>query len=100
MQLTTRLCTFLLGASLAPFSALAGSGACYPDWSAASILVKAEGLVTLDQLTRMAPQKLGGEIVRSTLCEAENGFVYRLVVRTADGQMKSIAVDARFPFDR
>lgn len=63
-------------------------------------MVKAEGLVTIDQLTKLAPAKLGGEIVRSSLCESKAGFVYKLVVRTVGGQMKSIEVDAKHPFDR
>lgn len=85
--------------TLAPLTAQAANDACFTDWTAASILVKAEGLVTLDTLTRLAPSKLGGDIVRSSLCETKNGFVYRLVVRTREGSMKSLSVDAKHPFD-
>jgi uncharacterized membrane protein YkoI len=92
-----RLLTILLGLIWA--SAASAADACFSDWSAASIMVKTEGLVTLDQLTKLAPAKLGGEIVRSSLCEARTGFVYKLVVRTKDGQMRSISVDAKHPFD-
>lgn len=95
---TFRLLTFLLSLTWAPVASPAAD-ACFSDWSAASIMVKTEGLVTLDKLTKLAPLKLGGEIVRSSLCEAKTGFVYKLVVRTKDGQMKAVAVDAKHPFD-
>ena len=96
----SRSALLLLGLTWASFAVSAANDACFSDWSAASILVKAEGLVTIEQLTKLAPAKLGGEIVRSTLCEAKTGFVYKLVVRTTGGQMKSIEVDAKHPFDR
>jgi len=97
MILPIRILTILMSLTSAPFAASAAD-ACFSDWSAASILVKAEGLVTIDQLTTAASAKLGGEIVRSTLCETKAGFVYKLVVRTKNGQMKAVSVDAKNPF--
>ena len=76
----------------------AQTSACFADWSAASAVVKSQGLMTLDQLTKLAPAKLGGEIVRSALCEGENGHVYRLVIRNREGQLKTVVVDAKHPF--
>ena len=90
----------LLGLTWASFPATAANDACFSDWSAASILVKTESLVPIEQLTKMAPSRLGGEIIRSTLCESKSGFVYKLVVRTNGGQMKAMEVDAKNPFDR
>ena len=88
----------LLGLTWASFTACAANDACFSDWSAASILVKAESLVPIEHLTKMAPAKLGGEIIRSTLCESKSGFIYKLVIRTAGGQMKAVEVDAKHPF--
>ena len=73
---------------------------CFADWSAASIIVKAESLVPVDELAKLAPAKLGGDVVRSALCETKTGFVYKLVVRDKSGVVKSVTVDARHPFDR
>jgi uncharacterized membrane protein YkoI len=95
-----RYTLLLLGLTWASFPATAASDACFSDWSAASILVKAESLVPIEQLTKMAPARLGGEIIRSTLCESKTGFVYKLVVRTSGGQMKAIEVDAKHPFEK
>ncbi len=98
MIFLARSTLLLLGLTWASLAAQAADDACFSDWAAASVLVKAEGLVTIEQLTKLAPSKLGGQIVRSTLCEAKTGYVYKLVVRTSAGQMKSIEVDARQPF--
>ncbi|MEQ1697885.1 MAG: hypothetical protein ABL901_18790 [Hyphomicrobiaceae bacterium] len=100
MIFSVRFSLFLLGLTWASFAALAANDACFSDWSAASILVKAESLVPIEQLTKMAPSKLGGEIIRSTLCESKTGFIYKLVVRTANGQMKAMEVDAKHPFGK
>lgn len=73
---------------------------CFTDWSTASTIVKAESLVPVDQLAKFAPTKLGGDLVRSALCETETGYVYKLVVRDRAGVVKSLTVDAKHPFDR
>ena len=39
-----------------------------------------------------------GEIVRSTLCEAQSGFVYKLVIRSSTGKITNVIVDAKTPF--
>ena len=72
---------------------------CYSDWSAAGIIVKAERLMPVEQLAKLAPSKLGVDLVRSVLCETKTGFVYRLVVRDKAGVSKSISVDAKRPFE-
>ena len=94
----TLLVILFLGTTFAPFGAYAQSGACFSDWSAASVIVKNEGLVTVEQLTKLAPTKLGGEIVRTILCEASGGYVYKLVVRDGAGHVKNVVLDARHPF--
>jgi uncharacterized membrane protein YkoI len=71
---------------------------CFADWSEAAAVVKAEGLVTVEQLTKLAPAKLGGDIVRTTLCNTESGYTYKLVIRSASGKMSTVSVDAKNPF--
>ena len=88
----------VLGWAFSSVGASAQQGGCIADWSAASVLVKDHGLVTLDQLTKLAPANLGGEIVRSTLCEAQSGFVYKLVIRSSTGKITNVIVDAKTPF--
>jgi uncharacterized membrane protein YkoI len=87
-----------LAAASAPLPAAAQGEPCFADWAAASAVVKAEGLVTVDQLTKLAPARLGGDVVRTTLCETRAGYVYKLVIRDAAGQIKTITVDAKKPF--
>jgi hypothetical protein len=88
---------FVLAAAL---PAVAQSGPCFADWAAASSVVKSQGLVTVEQLTRLAQSKVGGEIVRTQLCEDSSGYVYKLVVKEQGGQIKNVIVDAKRPFER
>ena len=98
MRALTRLTLILLGTTFVSFWASAQNAACFADWSSASAIVKSQGLVTLEHLTKLGPSKLGGEIVRSSLCDSPSGFVYKLIVRNSSGQLKNITVDARHPF--
>jgi uncharacterized membrane protein YkoI len=89
----------LLVAALLARGAMA-EDACIADWSVAAPLVKKEGLVTVEELTSMARSRLEGAIVKATLCEMKGRYVFRLVVRSGNGQLKSLIVDARAPFGR
>jgi uncharacterized membrane protein YkoI len=71
---------------------------CYDDWSEAAPIVRKQGLLTVDKLTPMAKTKLGGDVVKVTLCEDGGRFVFRVVVREASGSLKTVTVDARNPF--
>jgi uncharacterized membrane protein YkoI len=71
---------------------------CYSDWSVAAPIVQQEGLVTVEQLTAAARVKLKGDIVKTTLCKEKDGYVFRLVVRGADGRLNPVTVDAKKPF--
>jgi uncharacterized membrane protein YkoI len=73
---------------------------CYPDWSTASAVARSEGLTSADRIVRQAPTELGGDVARMTLCKDGTSYVYRLVVRDAYGQVRSVTVDARRPFSR
>jgi uncharacterized membrane protein YkoI len=98
MLILIRLIVFALGFTVSPLGAAAQTGTCLTDWTAAGAIVKSEGLVTVDQLTKLAPSKLGGDIVRISLCEAKTGYVYKLVIKDAGGQIKNMVVDAKSPF--
>lgn len=73
---------------------------CFTDWSEARAIVKKEGLVTVEALVRQAPSRLGGEVVRSTLCRNDAVFIYRLVIRDDGGTIKLVTVDAKDPFKK
>jgi hypothetical protein len=91
----------LVVASLLGLAAPAGAAedvTCYRDWSTASEIVRTEGLVTVDRLVAEAPERLGGDIVRTILCRAERGYFYRLVIRDQAGQLRGVIVDAKRPF--
>jgi len=75
-------------------------GACFPDWSIAAPIVHREKLATVEALSTIAARQIPGSIVKTTLCEEEGTFVYRIVVREADGKLTSRTVDARSPFGR
>lgn len=80
-------------------SAAARDETCVARWSDAAPIVEANKLATIEALSAKASRKLGGSIVKATLCAASNGgFTYDLVVRTAKGKLKSVTVDARNPF--
>jgi hypothetical protein len=97
------LSVMLATITLAPAAAFAQAGACFSDWSTAGEVVKSHGLIPVDQLTKLAPSKLGGEIVRIALCEAhdgQDGYVYRLILRETGGGLKTHTLDAKHPFAR
>jgi uncharacterized membrane protein YkoI len=73
---------------------------CIADWSDAAPIVHKEGLTTVEALSRIAATELAGVIVKTTLCESNGGFVYRIVVRDGRGKLTSRTVDARAPFGR
>jgi len=82
--------------ALAPLPAHAGG--CYADWSEAAPVVMKEGLTTIEALAKTARGKLSGDIVKTTLCEENGSFVYRLLIREQAGRLVNRTVDARLPF--
>jgi uncharacterized membrane protein YkoI len=75
-------------------------GGCYADWSVAAPIVRKEGLATVEALSRLAQARISGDIVKTTLCKENGGFVYRLVIRSPKGRLFNRTVDARAPFGR
>jgi hypothetical protein len=70
---------------------------CYADWGVAGEIVRREKLVTVQQLTQANTAGLIEAIVKTTLCKDGDDYIYKLVVRGAGGQLKTVVVDARNP---
>jgi uncharacterized membrane protein YkoI len=89
--------SLLLGTVVLATSPAQAAG-CYADWSEAAPIVMKEGLTTIEVLAQTARAKISGDIVKTTLCEENGGFVYRLLIREPAGRLVNRTVDARLPF--
>lgn len=74
--------------------------ACIEDWSKAAPIVRAEGLATVETVTKLAAARVAGDVVKVTLCRDGDRYVYQLVVRAGSGRHSSLTVDAIEPFSR
>ena len=81
-----------IGSPPAPKAAAAD---CFADWSTAAQVVKKESLLTVEQIAAAEAGAVPGQIVKTTLCKEQGGYVYRLVVRGANGQLRNVVVDAQ-----
>lgn len=70
---------------------------CLDDWGQAGEIVRREKLLTVQQLTQSEAAGVPGKIVKTTLCKDGDDYIYKLVVRQASGQLKTIVIDARPP---
>lgn len=95
-----RLIAVALVASAVALPPVGATETCIADWSIAAPIVHAQGLTTVEALSRLAAVELPGIIVKTTLCEENGAFVYRLLVRDVGGKLTSRTVDARAPFAR
>ena len=69
---------------------------CWADWSEAAVIVRREALMPIERVNKLARDKHpGADIIKVTLCEEHGKFVYRLVLREKQGQLKSELLDAR-----
>ena len=91
---------FSLIASAVALPPVGATETCIADWSIAAPIVHQQGLATVEALSRIAAEEMPGNIVKTTLCEENGVFVYRILVRDARGQLTSRTVDARAPFGR
>lgn len=73
---------------------------CITNWSDAGPIVRREGLTTIEHVGRLARDRASLEIVDTALCRADDRFVYRLTVRSGEGVLRKLYVDARRPFER
>jgi uncharacterized membrane protein YkoI len=94
-----RFSALMTAVAVAPAAWAGEAGRCFETWSEAAIVVMREGLVAIERLASIAGSRLGGEIVKSTLCHDGSRYVYRLIVRPPAGQLRIFSLDARMPFD-
>lgn len=89
-------CLLLLAAVVLParVPTVAAGERCYRDWSDAAPIVVREQLRSARDVQDMARIELGGDVVRIVLCEADGGFIYRLVLRRLDGRIGTLTVSA------
>lgn len=93
-----RLSLTFLALTMAAPTAFADSR-CINDWSEAAPIVRREGLYTVEKLTREASGNIKGNIIKTTLCQDDGTWVFRLIVRVK-GNLKVMTVDAKKPFPR
>jgi uncharacterized membrane protein YkoI len=87
--LAALVCAVLMGTS---GQALAGCLA----WSEAGPVIAKNGLVPAGAIYKKVQAKYpGGKIVKATLCQDGNRFLYRFVVVGAKGDVSNVAVDAK-----
>ena len=96
-----RLVAIALLATAAPGLLGAAEGPkCFATWTEAAPVVRKEALVAIEQVSTLAQQSLpGAQVIRTTLCEDAGRFIYRLLVREPQGQLRTVNVDARKPFE-
>ena len=90
----------LLAAALPSQSSAGEEQSCITDWSIAAPIVRKEGLVSVEELSAQIRERLKSSIVKTTLCQEKGAYAFRLVVRGAQGELKSLKLDAREPFSR
>jgi hypothetical protein len=86
------LIPLLIGAAM-PVDA----GECFADWGQAGEIVRREKLRTVEQLRADPAGSVGGDILKTTLCKEDDDYVYRLVIRTPFGQLKTLMLRAKAP---
>ena len=67
---------------------------CFADWGKAADVVRQQGLLTVEELAKTFANDIPGQIVRATLCRDGDDYIYKLVVRDKQGQLKNVVVDA------
>lgn len=73
---------------------------CIEDWSTAVPVVREERLATVEDVMDLAKGKVDGDVVKVTLCQQGQRWVYRLLVRGPAGKHAPVIVDAKAPFTR
>ncbi len=88
----------ILALSPAP-AAVGQSVRCYEDWSDAAPIVLREHLVPARDLHSWARKKLKSKVIRVTLCQDGERYIYRLLVRGPKGRIRNRTVEARGPLE-
>ncbi len=87
------LTAIALPAVTKPAAALEGS-TCFNDWSDAAPIVARERLRAASDLQIQARTRFDRDLVRITLCQLDGNYVYRLLLRDANGRISPLTVDA------
>ena len=82
----------LYGAAAA--RSFAADAQCFADWGKAADVVRQQGLLTVEELAKTFANDIPGQIVRATLCQDGDDYIYKLAVRDKQGQLKNVVVDA------
>ena len=103
LRSTTVLGAFVLAALLALSPAPAAVGQslrCYEDWSDAAPIVLREKLTPTREIQAWARKRLKGNVIRVTLCQDGERYVYRVLVREPKGRIRNRTIEARGPLDQ
>lgn len=68
---------------------------CLTDWGMAGQIVRRKNLITVEEVSRSLAADGVGELVKTTLCRSDDGYFYRLVIRSPTGQLKSAVMNAK-----
>ena len=80
-------------------AAIGQSVRCFDDWSDAAPIVLRERLVPARDLHSWARKKLKSNVIRVTLCQDGDRYIYRLLVRGPKGRIRNRTVSARGPLE-
>jgi hypothetical protein len=67
---------------------------CLTDWGMAGQIVRRNNLITVEEVSRSLAADGVGELVKTTLCRSDDGYFYRLVIRSPTGQLKTTVMNA------
>lgn len=102
LKSTCALSAFLIAALLALSPAPAAIGEsvrCFDDWSDAAPIVQSERLVPARELQAWVRKRLKGKVIRVTLCQDGDRYIYRLLVREPKGRIRNRTVEAKGPLE-
>ena len=88
----------MLALSPAP-AAIGQSVRCFEDWSDAAPIVLREHLVPARELQSWVRKRLKGKVIRVTLCQDGDRYIYRLLVRGPKGRIRNRTVEAKGPLE-
>ena len=102
LRSTCALGAFLIAALLALSPAPAAIGEsvrCFEDWSDAAPIVQNERLIPARELQSWVRKRLKGKVIRVTLCQDGDRYIYRLLVREPTGRIRNRTVEAKGPLE-
>jgi hypothetical protein len=68
---------------------------CLSDWGMAGQIVRRENLITVEEVSKSLEADGIGQLVKTTLCRSDDGYFYRLVIRSPTGQLKTTVMTAK-----